>query len=201
MKAIALGLALLAGAAHAEIVGQVAGVHDGDTLTICPATGPALTVRLVEIDAPELAQPFGAESRAALAALCEGREARIAEQGLDKYGRTLGRVSCAGIDANAEQVKRGWAWFYTKYGTDAAIRFLEVQARAARIGLWRDAQPVAPWDFRHGTASPVAANCGPKRTCREMVDCAEARRYLACGLTRLDRDRDGVPCEALCRGR
>ena len=42
--------------------------------------------------------------------------------------------------------------------------------------------------------------CGSKRTCGQMADCAEARHYLAaCGLRSLDRDGDGVPCEALCR--
>ncbi|BBL75990.1 thermonuclease family protein [Methylomagnum ishizawai] len=32
----------------------------------------------------------------------------------DNYGRTLGRVSCDGMDANLEQVKRGLAWFYVQ---------------------------------------------------------------------------------------
>ena len=42
--------------------------------------------------------------------------------------------------------------------------------------------------------------CGSKRYCREMGSCAEARFYLEeCGLTRLDGDGDGVPCEAMCR--
>ena len=38
--------------------------------------------------------------------------------------------------------------------------------------------------------------CGSKRYCGEMGFCAEARYYLnQCGLTRLDGDGDGVPCE------
>ncbi|QBQ53071.1 hypothetical protein E3U44_19085 [Nitrosococcus wardiae] len=32
-----------------------------------------------------------------------------------------------------------------------------------------------------------------------MDSCTEALRYLACGLSRLDGDGDGVPCEVLCR--
>ncbi len=33
-----------------------------------------------------------------------------------------------------------------------------------------------------------------------MIYCEEAKFYLTqCGLTRLDRDGDGVPCESLCR--
>lgn len=47
---------------------------------------------------------------------------------------------------------------------------------------------------------PLAYQCGAKRTCAEMNDCAEARAYLdKCKLRSLDRDRDGIPCEGLCR--
>jgi endonuclease YncB( thermonuclease family) len=41
--------------------------------------------------------------------------------------------------------------------------------------------------------------CGNKRFCKEMPDCAEARYYLTeCGLTKLDGDGDGIPCENVC---
>lgn len=41
--------------------------------------------------------------------------------------------------------------------------------------------------------------CGTKRYCKQMVSCEEAYFYLQeCGLQRLDGDRDGIPCEALC---
>ncbi len=41
--------------------------------------------------------------------------------------------------------------------------------------------------------------CGTKTTCSEMDSCEEATCYLIqCGLTRLDRDNDGIPCESLC---
>ena len=41
--------------------------------------------------------------------------------------------------------------------------------------------------------------CGSKRYCRQMDSCEEARAFLyQCGLSRLDGDKDGVPCEVLC---
>ncbi|MCG8998420.1 excalibur calcium-binding domain-containing protein [Laribacter hongkongensis] len=41
--------------------------------------------------------------------------------------------------------------------------------------------------------------CEGKRYCKEMRSCAEARFYLEqCGVRRLDRDRDGIPCESIC---
>ncbi len=41
--------------------------------------------------------------------MCFGRQARIEDKGHDRYGRTIGRVWCAGVDANAQQVQRGMA--------------------------------------------------------------------------------------------
>ena len=47
---------------------------------------------------------------------------------------------------------------------------------------------------------PVAeVDCSAKRYCKDMSICDEAKAYLIqCGYKNLDRDGDGVPCEALC---
>ncbi|BFU60747.1 MULTISPECIES: excalibur calcium-binding domain-containing protein [Rodentibacter] len=38
-----------------------------------------------------------------------------------------------------------------------------------------------------------------KRTCKDMDNCEDAKFHLRqCGMKKLDRDRDGVPCESLC---
>lgn len=39
-----------------------------------------------------------------------------------------------------------------------------------------------------------------KKTCSQMSSCEEAKWQLACGNTRLDGDKDGVPCESICPG-
>lgn len=42
--------------------------------------------------------------------------------------------------------------------------------------------------------------CSGKRTCKQMDSCDEAKFYLSkCGVKSLDGDRDGVPCNSLCR--
>ncbi|WP_414706631.1 excalibur calcium-binding domain-containing protein [Psychrobacter sp. UBA3068] len=33
-----------------------------------------------------------------------------------------------------------------------------------------------------------------------MASCEQAKLALECGNTRLDRDKDGVPCESICPG-
>jgi len=76
-------------------------------------------------------------------------------------------------------------------------------ADAGPGGPARDGDPAAG---RAGEGAAVGRpapdrTCGAKRTCREMASCAEARHHLQqCGLSRLDGDGDGVPCEALCAG-
>ncbi|MDG2196963.1 MAG: excalibur calcium-binding domain-containing protein [SAR324 cluster bacterium] len=44
-----------------------------------------------------------------------------------------------------------------------------------------------------------SVDCSAKRYCKDMSTCDEAKAYqIQCGMKNLDRDRDGVPCEALC---
>lgn len=131
----------------------IVGITDGDTLTArCgePGTYQQIQVRLAEIDAPERKQPFGNLSRQHLAALCFQEQATIKPEKNDRYGRTVGRVSCQGKDASIEQVRAGMAWAYTRYLTDPAIRELEASARSNRAGLWSDVEPMPPWEWRRG---------------------------------------------------
>lgn len=42
--------------------------------------------------------------------------------------------------------------------------------------------------------------CEAKKTCKQMSSCKEAYFYLKeCGLSKLDRDKDGIPCESICK--
>ena len=202
-----------------ELTGKVVGVHDGDTLTLLIPDGASfkqIKVRLAEIDTPESKQPYGQHAKQALSDLTFGKQIRVVVQDTDKYGRTVGRVYVDGVDVNAELVKRGAAWVYRQYSHDPGLLVLEQQAKAAKRGLWGlpEAQRCAPWDWRHGTCGATPASvtttpataahggfsCGGKRYCREMTSCAEAKFYLTqCSVHSLDGDKDGVPCEKLCR--
>ncbi len=133
--------------AHAEITGKVVAVADGDTITVL-RDKEQVKVRLAEIDAPEKAQAFGNRSKQSLSDMCFGKIATLADKGKDRYGRTLARVTCADIDANAEQVRRGMAWVYDRYVTDRGLYSIQDEARAAKRGLWADVNPVPPWEWR-----------------------------------------------------
>ena len=148
LRLIALLLCAAASPAAADLSCKVVGVSDGDTITALCQSREQVKVRLAEIDAPEKAKPFGAKSKQSLSDLCFGKAAQIAEQDRDRYGRTVARVRCAGIDANAEQVRRGFAWVYDRYVTDPNLYPLQDTAQAERRGLWADSAPTPPWEWR-----------------------------------------------------
>ena len=143
---LAAGL-MLALHAHADITGKVVAVADGDTITVLHDKAQ-VKVRLTEIDAPEKKQAFGNRSTQSLSDLCFGKTAVLDEKGKDRYGRTLARVTCDGVDANAEQVRRGMAWVYDRYVTDKSLYAVQEDAKAERRGLWHDDKPLPPWEWR-----------------------------------------------------
>jgi len=214
-------LAILAGPLlAAEYSGRVVGVSDGDTLTLLTPEKQQVKIRLGEIDTPESKQPYGERAKQALSDLAFGKQARVVVQDTDRYGRKVSRVYVGGTDVNAEMVKQGAAWAYRQYLKDQSLLRLETEAKAAKRGLWAlpEAQRMPPWEWRHGgsakaapaptapaSSAPAATasggfSCSGKRYCREMTSCDEAKFYLnTCGVGSLDGNKDGVPCEKLCR--
>lgn len=126
---------------------QVISITDGDTLTVLEDRRQ-VKIRLANIDAPEKAQAFGQRSKESLSDLCYRKDATYQTQTIDRYGRTVAVVTCAGIEANRAQVERGMAWVYPKYNKDASLPLIESTARTAGAGLWRDSSPIPPWEYR-----------------------------------------------------
>lgn len=136
--------------AQAQVIeGRVVAIVDGDTLTVL-VDRQQIRVRLAGIDAPEKTQAFGQRSKQSLSDLCFGKQAQLDDKGRDRYRRTIGRIRCDGIDANAEQIWRGMAQVYDRYVTDRSLYQLQDEARAAKRGLWSDPNPIPPWQWRHG---------------------------------------------------
>jgi endonuclease YncB( thermonuclease family) len=139
----------------------VIGVADGDTLTArceTPAGAENIKVRLAEIDAPEKGQPWAIRSKRHLAQLCIKKTAELRPVAQDRYGRTVAHVQCNGVDANTEQVRAGMAWVFDHHVEDWTLFGVQRDARAAKAGLWADAAPVPPWEWRRGKKLPVSAS-------------------------------------------
>jgi micrococcal nuclease len=126
---------------------KVVGVADGDTLTILQ-DNRQVKIRLANIDAPEKSQPFGQRSKQSLSNLCWKKDAQYETQDVDRYGRVVAVVTCDGVEVNRAQVKRGMAWVYPRYNKDRSLPAIQESAAANHSGLWRDPNPVPPWEYR-----------------------------------------------------
>lgn len=152
---IVLASLLFLSPAHAELLnGKVVGITDGDTITVLDATNTQYKVRLAGIDAPEKKQPFGQVSKKSLSDLVYNQMVLVDWSKRDRYQRIVGKVWVNEVDVNLEQVKRGLAWHYTKYKKEQPIEdrlsYLHAQedAKASRVGLWVEPNPIPPWDWR-----------------------------------------------------
>jgi len=136
------------------IEGKVVGVADGDTITVLDASKAQHRIRLVGIDAPEKAQAFGERSKQALSKMVYGKQVTVLWDKKDRYDRVLGKVLADWGDVNLAQVEDGMAWHYKRYMNDQSIKDqlayddAEQTARRLKKGLWADANPTPPWDWR-----------------------------------------------------
>jgi endonuclease YncB( thermonuclease family) len=155
ITALCLVASTLAGAQQIE--GRIVKVTDGDTVTLLDAHHRQHKIRLDGIDAPESGQPFGGASKQHLAELVANRQAVAECSKTDRYKREVCRVLVGGADAGLEQIRAGMAWYFRRYAKELPpdrrqqYADMEAQARAEQRGLWADAEPMPPWDWREAS--------------------------------------------------
>lgn len=146
------------------LIGKVMKVTDGDTVVISPIEGgPFFKCRLYGIDAPETpkygrrgrllkpGQPYGEGATMELKKLILGETVNVTLTGAKTYNREVCRIFKDGMDVNLEMVKRGYAWAYKHYlNRPYASEYIDAEtaAREKHLGLWQDANPSPPWEFR-----------------------------------------------------
>lgn len=130
-------------------------VVDGDTFTGRTAARKLVRVRLLGIDAPEVAhdgQPAacgGDAASKALASLIQGQEVKVLRDPpsnpVDRFGRTLGYVEFQGADVAVTLIDKGMveAWYPSSEPEPsrfAAYAAAEQAARQKGAGQWRRCQ-------------------------------------------------------------
>jgi endonuclease YncB( thermonuclease family) len=142
------------GAALWVVEGRVVGVSDGDTITLLDRAKVQHRIRLSGIDAPEKGQAFGDRSKESLSRLVFDRPAGAHCHKKDRYGREVCKVMRGATDVNLEQLRAAMVRWYREYAKEqsaedrASYAAEEEVAKATRSGLWRDAKPVPPWEWR-----------------------------------------------------
>jgi endonuclease YncB( thermonuclease family) len=142
--------------AWAEDTLSCAAVIDGDTIRLDNGE----TVRLIGIDAPELSQPGGKESRQYLTRLIlnKGVTLETGYEDRDKYNRLLRFVYLGNLCINEEMIKQGYAEARYLTSEDSIHEYyihLEIEAETAKAGLWSENIFQPRTNLRWGDDIPV----------------------------------------------
>jgi micrococcal nuclease len=132
-------------------------IHDGDTFRLvrpqieCLQSGRKQKkhqrVRFCGIDAPELSQPNGTQSRDYLQSLIEGKNVQLECTGCS-FDRKVCKVRQNGQDVEREMVRSGWAFDNAKFSHGQYAK-QEREAKNKHAGVWMlPGGGVRPWDYR-----------------------------------------------------
>ncbi|MDC3153087.1 thermonuclease family protein [SAR86 cluster bacterium] len=122
-------------------------VIDGDTIEVRQEKRN-YKVRLSEIDAPEINQRFGTESKNFLASLILNEEIELIYITEDRYGRIVAKIYKDNKDINRSMVRSGLAWVYDYYVEDQSLYNDQNLAKKNSFNIWSEASPTPPWVFR-----------------------------------------------------
>lgn len=136
------------------LVVETVRVLDGDSVIVADREGRRLEVRIHGIDAPERRQPYSDVSRRNLDRMLRKKQITMIPRDRDRYERVVAKLVVGDRDVGLEQIRDGLAWHYRRYQDEqppeerSAYSQAERRARENRTGLWKDPEPVAPWEHR-----------------------------------------------------
>lgn len=157
-----LFLLLYAAPCYAQITpftGKVVSISDGDTFTVLDSKKAPHKIRLAAIDAPETGQPFADEAKKHLSELIFDQNVMVFSTKADRDGPQVSQVFLYGKEISLEMIRAGFAWHFKEYEKDqpekerVVFAGAEIEARKAKLGLWADPDPTAPWQYRKKQAS------------------------------------------------
>lgn len=131
--------------------GRVVSVSDGDTIKVLREGDSQPTViRLVNIDCPEKKQEYGQEAKTYTSSITLNKSVTVTRTGFDRNHRSIGDVVLPdGQHLSSELVRSGNAWWFEKYAPeDKELESLQQTAKKAKVGLWKNSNPEAPWKYR-----------------------------------------------------
>jgi endonuclease YncB( thermonuclease family) len=129
-------------------------VHDGDTLRVRSPKGEVFKIRSACVDAPELKQPWGEESRNYLRSMINeaGGKVKVKVINTDRYGRSVAELWTKSGLLQSRMAAAGMAFAYDQYSKDCpnwdAVKSSEKAASELKVGVWRSPNFQRPWDYR-----------------------------------------------------
>ena len=129
-------------------------VHDGDTLRVRSSDGQVLKIRFACVDAPELKQPLGEESRNHLRSMINEANGRVKVKVIDtdRYGRSVAEMWTKSGLLQSRMAAAGMAFAYDQYSKNCphwdAVKSSEKAASELKVGVWRSSNFERPWNYR-----------------------------------------------------
>ena len=129
------------------IQGRATAVYDGDTISVQTLDGKKFVIRLLGIDAPEITEEYGQESRDALVNLILEKEVLVIVDKKDLYDRLVGDLYSEGRDIGLLLISAGAARHYKEYSAAQTAenrkRYAQAElvAQDGKIGLWKFSSP------------------------------------------------------------
>src|SRR5215467_12729857 len=176
---LALGIIIFCfvSADASSLFGKVIEVNSGDVITIFNLNRP-VRVRLLGVDAPEMNQAFGDVAKKHLSDLVFEKSVLVEYTGIGADRSLTGRVLLNNADIGAQMIRDGVAWFDSSNGNRLSANDREIYqqseqaARNEKRGLWKEDNPVAPWEF----VKAEAMRRTPVAVVKENVPDAKPRR-------------------------
>lgn len=133
---------------------RVIGIADGDTLVV-RRSGRKEKVRLFGVDCPEKRQSYGSDASQFTQLATLNASVTVVPINHDRYGRVVAYLILEnGRNFNYLLVSEGLAWWFRRYAPhDFQFAGREILARLKGKGLWLEASPVPPWDYRKTMSS------------------------------------------------
>jgi endonuclease YncB( thermonuclease family) len=152
---LALPLAISSPGSAASLTGKVTEVFDGASLVVTVGNH-AVKVRLIGVAPLEKNQPYADIARQHLSDLVLNKNVMV-QYSLLRDGYLVGQVMFGPMDVGAQMIRDGVAWYDKSEASDAR-RLVDTDqqiyaasqeaAHNEHRGLWQDARPVSPWEFR-----------------------------------------------------
>ena len=191
---------------------SVTKVIDGDTVDVL-VNGQKDTIRLIGINSPETGECFNREATDKAKEILISKsiilEADFSQDNKDKYNRLLRYIILSdGTNFGEFMIKNGFAKEYTyktAYKYQSLYKKAQEEAKSGKRGIWADgvcsnSSVKAEATFHPQTSSNQNYSCDCSKLCSQIQTCDEAYYQLnQCGCSKRDSDRDGAPCESLCK--
>jgi endonuclease YncB( thermonuclease family) len=128
--------------ARGIIEGKVVAVNSGELITVSDKDNKNYEVRLGGIDAPDVSEEFGEQSKKNLSDLILNKDVQVLLQNVEENGRLVGKVLHNGKNINLEQIGNGAAKHNINDAdeqTEADRKIYadtEMTAKNAGTGIW-----------------------------------------------------------------